>query len=1091
MVMPYRLALDIGTASLGLVAVSLDERGEPGRILYSDLRIFSEPLLPAKAGGVGEPKKAARRLARQARRLNERRSRRLRRIAHLAPLIGLDATAVHADYGQHIHGLRALAVHQRIELSDFLNVLLKLAKRRGYGGSFRVKGEGEEGKVESGIKQLRQRLEGMTLGEWLLKRHEKGESLKLKEAGLYAHREMVEEEFNRVWDEQEKYHPSLRGSAEAGGELQPIRRHFFEAIFHQRPLKSVAAMVGNCPMEPTLPRAPWAQPAAQAFRIEKQLADLRWGMGRQAQPLSGEQKAFLRGVLADPARLTKEGKISFKKVYEALEGAGLRPIHRNTFNADRFSREELKGDTTRKALQVLGMLGEWEVLPDRARVQAINLLADLDPAFFDDTAWPAKLVTEKTARDPRTGEKRLERKPRQLLPETVAFINSLVDSGKFDRLGKMGFDGGRAGYSVKALQNLTSAMIRQEVDEHGARLACYPQEKRSSALRERLPLPPATGNVVVDVALRVAWRAVTDAIAALGGPPTQTIVEMTRDMALGLKARGEIEKKIDRNRREREKAKKELSAHGKAPTDSNVLRYLLWSQLDRKYCPYCEEIICMDDALDGNKTHVDHILPRSLTRVGRQRGHLILAHRWCNHEKGDRTPFEAFGHDEGRWNLIQHRASVLKANKQFNKARYLLMQGYEGEVLDDKAIADFSERQFHETSWIAKLAAQWMREACPDVAVSRGELTAQLRQAWRLNTVIPQVRLESGLPVLDEDGKAVSPEDFERYKSCWEGHRGEGTPQTDRRPDKRIDHRHHLIDALVIAQTSRGLYQRMARQYKALAERRQAGEPVRLRAIPEPPMAGLRDQALELVRCATVRHKPDRHPAGAFFQGFAYRKVYTEEGKARLARRVGLLDLTDANGSLDKARKGISDIVSPETRALVSAAFEQRIAAGQGVKEALAAPIPDPRYGRERPRFIKKVRVYQRIGRGFVDGENAIAVAHRQRNGAELSKHYLSDGYAYVALKAENGKLAEADSVSLWAAVRRPSKPGAGEVRYYPNETLVESETGQRYVVRQIKADATLMLTLASEAREVRDMDASTGLKVISGKGLLKFHHAE
>ncbi|MGD9788358.1 MAG: type II CRISPR RNA-guided endonuclease Cas9 [Sulfuricellaceae bacterium] len=1091
MVMPYRLALDIGTASLGLVAVSLDERGEPGQVLYSDLRIFSEPLLPAKAGGVGEPKKAARRLARQSRRLIERRSRRLRHIAHLAPLIGVDAETVHADSGQRIHRLRALAAHQRIELPDFLNVLLKLAKRRGYGGSFRVKGEGEEGKVEHGIKQLRQQLEGKTLGEWLLNRHEKGESLKLKESGLYAHREMVEEEFNRIWDEQEKHHPSLRGSAEVGGREQPIRRHFFEAIFHQRPLKSVSAMVGNCPLEPTLPRAPWAQPAAQAFRIEKQLADLRWGMGRQALPLSEEQRAFLRALLADPAKLTKEGKISFKKVYEALEGVGLRPSHRNTFNADRFSREELKGDTTRKAMQGLGMLGEWEALTDRVRVQIINLLADLDPAFFDDVNWPAKLVTEKTVKNPQTGEKRLVRKPRQLLPETVAFINRLVDGGQFDRLGKMGFDGGRAGYSIKALQGLTAAMISQGVDEHGARQACYPQEEKARDSRERLSLPPVTGNVVVDVALRMVWRAVNDAIGVLGGPPAQTIVEMTRDMALGLKARGEIEKKIDRNRREREKAKKELSAHGKAPTNSNVLRYLLWSQLDQKYCPYCEEIVCMDDALDGNKTHIDHILPRSLTRVGRQRSHLILAHRWCNHEKGDRTPFEAFGHDSERWNLIQHRASVLKANKQFNKARYLLLQDYEGEVLDDKAIADFSERQFHETSWIAKLTAQWMREVCADVAVSRGELIAQLRQAWRLTTVIPQVRLESGLPVLDEDGKAISAEDFERYKACWEGHRGEGTPQTDRRPDKRIDHRHHLIDALVIAQSSRGLYQRMARQYKALAERRQAGEPVRLRAIPEPPMAGLRDKALELVRHATVRHKPDRHPAGAFFQQTAYRKVYTEEGKIRLAVRAELSALTDANGSLDKARKGIADIVSPETRAIVSAAFEQRIAAGQGVKEALSTPIPDPRYGRERPRFIKKVRVYQRIGRGFIDGENAIAVTHRQRDGTVLSKHYLSDGYAYVALKTDNGKLAEANSVSLWAAVRRSAKPGEGEVRYYPNETLVDSETGQHYVVRQIKADATLMLTLASEAREVRDMDASTGLKVISGKGLLKFRHAE
>ena len=124
--MAYRLALDVGTASLGLVALRLNDQLQPVDIAYSSLHIFSEPLLPAKSGGVGEPKKAARRLARQQRRLTERRARRLRRIAHLAPLLGLQATKVAPDDGQHIHALRASAINQRIELPDMLNVLLKL-----------------------------------------------------------------------------------------------------------------------------------------------------------------------------------------------------------------------------------------------------------------------------------------------------------------------------------------------------------------------------------------------------------------------------------------------------------------------------------------------------------------------------------------------------------------------------------------------------------------------------------------------------------------------------------------------------------------------------------------------------------------------------------------------------------------------------------------------------------------------------------------------------------------------------------------------------------------------------------------------------
>jgi CRISPR/Cas system Type II protein with McrA/HNH and RuvC-like nuclease domain len=42
--MPYRLALDVGTASLGLIAVTINQDGKLGDICLSDLRIFSEPL---------------------------------------------------------------------------------------------------------------------------------------------------------------------------------------------------------------------------------------------------------------------------------------------------------------------------------------------------------------------------------------------------------------------------------------------------------------------------------------------------------------------------------------------------------------------------------------------------------------------------------------------------------------------------------------------------------------------------------------------------------------------------------------------------------------------------------------------------------------------------------------------------------------------------------------------------------------------------------------------------------------------------------------------------------------------------------------
>ena len=262
--MDYRLALDIGTASCGLIVLSLDGNREPVAIAHHSLSIFSEPVLPHAPG---EPKKTKRRRA--------RRARRLRRIAQLADLIGLDHKAIPADAGQLIHILRAKSASMQIGLDDLLRVLLKLAKRRGYAGGFKIKTDKQKDDdtsiVKSGIEKLEAAMQAAdckTVGQYLQHRFKNSETLKLKEVGLYSHRDMLIAEFNAIWDEQEKHHAVLRESCPdpVSGGTRLIREQFFDAIFYQRPLKSVAPMVGNCMLEPNFPRAPMVQPAMQAFR---------------------------------------------------------------------------------------------------------------------------------------------------------------------------------------------------------------------------------------------------------------------------------------------------------------------------------------------------------------------------------------------------------------------------------------------------------------------------------------------------------------------------------------------------------------------------------------------------------------------------------------------------------------------------------------------------------------------------------------------------------------------------------------------------------------------------------------------------------
>ena len=258
-------------------------------------------------------KKAGRRKARMQRRQIDRRASRLRRIAHLANLLDLNREEIAPNNGDTtgqsrsnvaLPFLRAQAATTRVELDDLIRILLRLSKRRGYKGEFKAKRKGEvaEGSNELSLamrtlaKQRGLALKdendtGITLGQYLLHRIENGlpTKLKIKEISddpkgkkdedsntpknLYALRRMVEHEFNTIWDTQARYHDILNGTHDG----KPIREHFFEALFFQRPLKSAADLVAQCGLEPTLPRAPRAQIAFQRFRIEKTLADLRWG----------------------------------------------------------------------------------------------------------------------------------------------------------------------------------------------------------------------------------------------------------------------------------------------------------------------------------------------------------------------------------------------------------------------------------------------------------------------------------------------------------------------------------------------------------------------------------------------------------------------------------------------------------------------------------------------------------------------------------------------------------------------------------------------------------------------------------------------
>ncbi|MEM3860238.1 MAG: HNH endonuclease domain-containing protein, partial [Candidatus Micrarchaeaceae archaeon] len=604
---------------------------------------------------------------------------------------------------------------------------------------------------------------------------------------------------------------------------------------------------------------------------------------------------------------------------------------------------------------------------------------------------------------------------------------------------------------------------------------------------ERLRPHPPTGNVVVDVALRQFRYQFNMMIDTIGEPPSQVIVELAREIKLGITRRKELEKKNAMNMKNKQAARKELESQGIVPTDRHVERYLRWKEQET-CCPYCERKISFDEAMNGNATNLDHIIPRSLTRVGRQSKHLLLVHRSCNDEKGDRTPYQQWGQDPDRWKVIEDHAELLRRKRLYEKARLLTLKDFEMDVVDDAAINDFSERQFHETSWIAKLVTQWVRTVCPNVSPSRGAFTAYLRRHWKLETVIPQVRIEENLPLFSleardsntseaPENRVITPEEFERLRPIWEGHQPADDTTTPRHFDKRIDHRHHFIDALVIAMTSRSLYQKMARAWKESYERRQRPS----FAVP-PPIENLRKQALEIVRQCNLTHKPDRYPSGALFKDTAYGVTQSDPRHPdsqvdRLVLREDVKELT---------RKDCENIVHPSTRDYLLKHFS-----GQ---QSPSGPLEHPNFHTP----IKKVRVAQPLS---ASGPMVRRIEHRPKSAGRsvtLYKYLAGKEYAYVEVGYDEKRKVNVRLVTLFEADRSKHVDHHNETRrFYKGDTVIFKS--RRFLIKKIHAlsngaNAQLFLVPITETRTADDIARLQGklnprpsdLLRVSGKALLQ-----
>jgi CRISPR-associated endonuclease Csn1 len=840
--MRYRLALDLGSTSLGFALLRLDKNDNPCAIIRAGVRIFSNGRDPD-----GNSLAVTRRMARAMRR---RRDRLLRRKARMmAKLIehgffSQDPAERKAMELLNPYELRAKGLDEALAPGEFARALFHINQRRGFQSNRKTdKKDNDSGALKSAIQRLRTELDSgqaRTVGEYLCLRMEDGRTVRAryresktlrpdgktkidKSYDLYIDRAMVVEEFELLWHKQSALNPGLFKPA--------AYRDLKECLTRQRKLRPVKP--GRCTFLPDEERAPLALPSTQRYRIHVEANHLRiLREGLQEEALSLEQRNALVSALE------ANGKRTFTQIKSLL---GLKGAVQ--FNFEDPKRQELKGNVTSAILSKSAHFGSQWFDFDEAKQDAIVL----------------KILTEE---DESTLVK-------WLLDETG------IHEAQAEAIANVGLPEGYGSLSLKALHRILPVLEQEVITydkaviaagfEHHSRIDASADGVQHPALPyygEALQRHVSFGsgelkdsdekrfgkiaNPTVHIGLNQI-RVVVNGLIKRYGHPSQVVVEVARDLKQSRQQREEANKRQADNQKRNARIRQEISdaSNGAISPErvksADIQKWILWEELNpldvlNRCCPYSgARITALDLLQQDGRIEIEHILPYSRT-LDDSLNNKTVAMRWVNRHKGNMTPAEAFGNDQipdCAYEDILKRAEQMPKAKRYRFALDAMERW-------DKEGNGFLARALNDTRYLSRIAREYVSLICPQATwVIPGQMTALLRHQFGLNGIL--------------------------------GLHGE---------KNRNDHRHHAVDACVIGVTD----------HKTLQELSNASKSGRDQHIMDwadnmpDPWLTYRQQVRHAMQHIIVSHKPDHSHEGAMHNDTAY--SLQGNGKVGVHKRV-------------------------------------------------------------------------------------------------------------------------------------------------------------------------------------------------------------
>lgn len=248
------------------------------------------------------------------------------------------------------------------------------------------------------------------------------------------------------------------------------------------------------------------------------------------------------------------------------------------------------------------------------------------------------------------------------------------------------------------------------------------------------------------------------------------------------------------------------------PSHADVLRYKLW--LDQKYrSPYTGQAISLS-RLFTSEYEIEHIIPQS-RYFDDSYTNKVICESEVNKLKSNLLGYEFIVKHHGEKVILSsgNVVTILEPQEyeRFVKDTYSQNQPKLRKLLMDDIPDGFIERQLNDSRYISKfikgLLSKIVREEGEEEATSKniivctGSVTDRLKKDWAVNDVWNQIIL----PRFERLNKLRGETLF--TKTSASGHTIPDMPLELQRGfnKKRIDHRHHAMDAIVIACTNRNI----------------------------------------------------------------------------------------------------------------------------------------------------------------------------------------------------------------------------------------------------------------------------------------------